>query len=188
MFNLTHLRRSHPVILTSEYLRLHNLSADVESSNGAWSRTAYHEHANVFDSATGKRPSLQVIENSWFDPKGINRVDVLPDEMKLRGNWSEEFGDHTNGRRGDWGATVTTTVSHLLSDALPQGQSILFWEQAREVLQATPPDVSQEHAVDKNSIDSAAKIRLHRDVSSDEGLEGVLRSNGWEVLYTYDGA
>jgi hypothetical protein len=193
MFNVTHLRRTHPVILISDYLRLHNLSADVEYSNGAWLRDTYHEHANVFESDPQKKPSLQVIENAWYDPTGTNRVDVLPRDMRMRGNWSEELGDPIQGQRGGWGNHTVTAASRLLLAAVPADKSVLPWEDARAALQAAVPEQKHERDVAENSI-SGGEIPPtpntgHRwNVSTDEELERVLRLNGWEVLYTYSGA
>lgn len=170
MFNLTHLRRTHPVILISDYLRLHNLPADTEGSNGAWLQFEYHTHANVFESNPQRRPSLQVIENKWYED-GINRVDVLPLEMRIRGNWSDNGGDPSRGENGSWGHNITTTISSSLHVALPKDKSVLSWEAARKVLEAV-----------------ASKGGEINDVpSTDEGLEKLLQVNGWEVLYTYMG-
>ena len=115
MFNLTHLHRAHPVIMISEYLWLHNLSVDMEWSNGAWLHDNYHNHANVFKSDPQKKPSLQVIENSWYDPQGINRVDVLPKDMRVKGNWSEEMRDPNNGQGGKLGNKFRGHGSELLA-------------------------------------------------------------------------
>jgi hypothetical protein len=194
MFNLTHLRRTHPVILTSEYLRLHNLSTDVERSSGAWSRTIYHEHANVFESDPEKKPSLQVIENWWYDPRGINRVDILPEDMKARGNWNDSMGDPTQGQRGGWGSgSMSTTTSQLLLAALPEGKSILPWEEALNILRVAVPEDIEDHTVEgdfasEDQVSSKRRLGRRWDVSSDEKVERVLWLNGWEVLYTYKGA
>jgi hypothetical protein len=193
MFNLTHLRLTHPVILISEYLRLHDLSPDLECSNGAWSRTLYHAHANIFESDPGKRPSLHVIENGWFDPKGMIRVDVLPSDMKVRGSRSADFGDYAEGRRGDWGTNLMTALGRLLSNEMSGDQPVLSWERARAIVEAAPTDVHEvndapERSTSEGESDSAVETKRQWDVSTDEGLERVLRSNGWEVLYTYEGA
>jgi hypothetical protein len=193
MFNLTHLRRTHPVILTSEYLRLHNFSTDVEWSNGAWLRSTYHEHANVFESDPDRKPSLQVIENSWYDPRGINRVDVLPTHMRLRGDWREDLGNPAFGQKGGWGNNVTTAISRMLLATLPADKSVLSWEQAQAILQDVMHDENQKHGAlghpaSAGAISSNVKVGRKRDVSADEELERVLRLNGWEVLYTYSGA
>ncbi|THH21521.1 hypothetical protein EW146_g25 [Bondarzewia mesenterica] len=169
MFNLTHLRQTQPVILVSDYLRLHGQGPEVEFSNGAWQRELYHQRANVFEKDKTKLPSLYVIENHWYDPSRSNRVDLLPDAVKQRGNWSPEGWDKKSGRKGHWPYFPQTEASERLQAALESEKSVLDWDEAREALQAKDG------------------IQLW-DVSSDEKLEQVLRANGWEVLHTFRGA
>lgn len=171
MFNLTHLRRTHSVILISDYLRLHNLSADTEGSSGAWLQFEYHTHANIFDSDHQRRPTLHVIENGWYEPNGINRVDLLPMEMKIRGNWSDNGGDLAQGQRGSWGHNVTTTISSSLHVALPKDKSVLSWEEAHKILQTFVSEGDE----------------VQNMLATDEGVEELLQLNGWEVLHTYVG-
>lgn len=205
MLNLTHLRHTHPVILTSEYLRMHNFSEDSEWRNGAWLRVSYHDHANITQSDPKKRPTLHVIENHWFDPKGLNRVDVLPEAVKSRGEWSDDGGDPLKGETGSWGKNVTTTTSRLLFAALPHDRDVLSWDEARSVLETMTPE---EDGIQYKSIspldngeipgaDEEGDVEIGEgrqglvrrwDVSKDETLEAVLRLNGWEVLYTFSGA
>lgn len=196
MFNITHLRRTHPVITVNEYLRLHNFSADTEWSNGAWLRSTYHQHANVFESDPQKKPSLHVIENWWFDPEGVNRVDELPEDMKIRGNWSDEGGDLSKGQKGSFDSNVTTTTtSRLLSIAMPSGQSVLSWDEARRALQYDVPEdegeshVEEPHSDENSEAPEVKDVKTRRwNVTSDEDLENVIRMHGWEVLYTFSGA
>ncbi|KAG8701332.1 hypothetical protein FRC09_005427 [Ceratobasidium sp. 395] len=70
MLDLTHLRRTHPIITVEEYLLLHNLSTSLEWSTGHWHPVNYHK--------TEPRVSLHVISNGDFDPKPTVRVDRLP--------------------------------------------------------------------------------------------------------------
>jgi hypothetical protein len=84
MLNLTLLRNAQPVITVAEYLRLHNMSEETEANDGNWQRHMYPQSPYVFD-ATRRKPTLQVIENNWYDPHGINRVDMIPEAMKRRG-------------------------------------------------------------------------------------------------------
>ena len=70
MIDLPHLRAHHPVITVSEYLRLHGLDPEAESSRRSWERELYHSHPNVFESNKTKMPSLFVIENQWYEPSG----------------------------------------------------------------------------------------------------------------------
>lgn len=173
MFNVTHLRRTHPVILISDYLRLHNLPADTEGSNGAWLRREYHDHANVFESNPERKPSLRVIENGWFDPDDIIRVDMLPTDMKIRGNWSDTGGDSSRGWGGFWENDLTTTINSFLHAALPKDKSLLSWEEALTALQAA---IAEEN-----------KTQLQDMPSTDEEVERLLQLNGWEILYTFRG-
>ena len=69
MIDLPHLRKTHSVMLVSEYLRLHNIDVKTEWSNGAWHRTDYHQ--------TVPPTSLSVIPNNEFDPAMVVRVDNL---------------------------------------------------------------------------------------------------------------
>jgi hypothetical protein len=166
MLNMTLLRNAQPVITVSEYLRLHNIPEDTELSDGHWERQKYHTNPFIFDK-TNSIPSLHVIENQWFDPPNINRVDVLPEDMRKRGGWSAEGGDLSKDEVGSWGETLKTALNSALEGAFPGRPRVLGWERAREVLE------QQGHA---------------SDVRTDEGMERILNENGWEVLYTYNGA
>lgn len=198
MFNISHFRRTHPVILVSDFLRLHNLSADTERSNGIWARSLYHEHANVFDGDPERKPSLFVIENSWYDPPGLNRVEELPVEMRVRGQWDETRGDPTKGESGSWGNAVNTPTSRSLQAAIPGGKSVLSWEDARGVLQAALVQEDEDRNLSGNSErliiveesrdDSGLKMERRWNLSTDENMERILHLNGWEVLHTYSGA
>ncbi|KAH7903446.1 hypothetical protein BJ138DRAFT_1168131 [Hygrophoropsis aurantiaca] len=136
MINITHLRRTQPFLLVSEYLLLHNLSADLEAKK-------YHQNPSVFDSGARGPPSLK--------------------DMKRRGDWNVSKGEY-----GTWNKKEKTDIYLNLQSALPKKgrQNVLGWDQARSIL--------QNHGI--------------VGISSDEGFEMKLRDNGWEVLYTYDGA
>ncbi|KAL4065231.1 hypothetical protein J3A83DRAFT_4360512 [Scleroderma citrinum] len=165
MLNMTHLRRTQSVITVAEYLRLHNLTEDLELSTGQWDTEGYHHNPSVLDSR-GKPPSLHVIENDWYDPPGLNRVDKIPDDMKARGGWNPRLGNMQADQHGGWKTPSRTKAYHVLEVMLSGRQRVLGWERARAILEA-------------NSIGG---------VSTDEGLADVLLSNGWEILYTFDGA
>ncbi|KIK18769.1 hypothetical protein PISMIDRAFT_683952, partial [Pisolithus microcarpus 441] len=165
MLNLTHLRRTHSVITVAEYLRLHDLPEDLELSTGEWNIARYHQNPSVFN-RHGKPPSLHVIENQWYDPPRLNRVDRIPEDMKERGKWDPLLGDRTQDQYGGWKTPSRTEVYHVLEAALAGRQFALGWDKARGILES-------------NGI---------RGVSTDEGLTEVLLSNSWEVLYTFDGA
>jgi hypothetical protein len=164
MLNMTLLRRTQPVITVSEYLRLHNISEETETSNAHWDWHRYHLNPNIF---TGRIPSLHVIENLWYDPWSMNRVDVIPEDMKKRGGWSYEAGDALRGENGGWMNTSKTSVYLALEAALPDRPRVLAWHRAHEVLQ------------------EGGHIW---EAQTDERMEKFLNENGWEVLYTYNGA
>ncbi|KAF9228706.1 hypothetical protein BS17DRAFT_772382 [Gyrodon lividus] len=165
MFNMTHLRRFQPVITVTEFLRLHNLPEDLELSTGQWDTEKYHQNPNAFDSH-GKPPTLHIIENWWYDPQNLNRVDIVPEEMKLRGNWDSHLGDRGRDEDGGWPSPLKSRPHQILEQSLSGRQYVLGWDQARRIL--------RDHGI--------------RGVTSDEGLTQVLNDNGWEVLYTFDGA
>ncbi|KZV71332.1 hypothetical protein PENSPDRAFT_540994, partial [Peniophora sp. CONT] len=169
MLNLTHLREKHSVILVSDYLRLHGRPASDEHSNGAWHRTDYISTPNVFETDKSKKPSQFVVENSWYDPGGVNRVDFIPEEMKARGRYDESLSDAQYGRRGGWPAETESAVSRRLSAALPENKYYMDFATAKSTLQ---------------DGDSGAVW----DLSTDEKVIDLLHHNGWEVLYTFLGA
>lgn len=76
MFNLTHLQQSHAVITVSDYLRLHNISTEVESTGGHWDVDACHSH-NAVGVMTH---DLYVTENLYYDPYSVIRVDYIPQD------------------------------------------------------------------------------------------------------------
>lgn len=162
MFNLTHLRETHAVITVSEYLRLHNISADVETTNGRWDTDLYHRGVNIF-SDSGVEPSLYVIKNELYDAD-IVRVDQLPQTMRERGRWNV-----THGQVGSWTITEETLLSKALHDAMSSRASVLDWDTVLIV-------VGDRH--DQNETES----------SSTSSIANTLEENGWEVLYTYGGA
>ncbi|KAF8558511.1 hypothetical protein OG21DRAFT_1404996 [Imleria badia] len=165
MLNLTHLRSSQSFVTVAEYLRLHGLPPDLELSNGEWDTQKFHQNPSVYD-ARGKPPSLHIIENGWYDPQGLNRVDRLPEEMKSRGHWDSLLGDPARDQHSGWPSPSKTDAYLALEQALSGRQHVLDFDRARTILQ-------------NSGI---------RGVISDEGLTQVLNDNGWEVLYTFDGA
>lgn len=169
MMNITLLRQSQPVITVSDYLRLHNMTSEDEHSNGAWQRERYHTKPSIFDT-DGRLPSLYVIRNSWYDPRGTVRVDYLPDDMKERGGWHRDAaGSDETGPTGRWLDQPTNPVSDILHSALKEGEVILSWEDACEALE--------------NGLGT-----LVSSFDCDEGMENQLTEAGWEVLHTFRGA
>ena len=169
MVNITHLRSRHPVITTSEYLRLHGQDPKVESSSGFWPREVYHSHSNVFETNKTKTPSLFIIENHWYDPAVINRVDYIPEAMKMRGDLERQPGPKNyDGSAEYWPPLEPTEISTQLAAALPENRVIMGWSAAKNVL---------------ISSDQFDEVHLN-----DDGfVEKVLNAQGWEVLHTFQG-
>ena len=164
MFNLTHLRQTHAVITTADYLRLHDISIDLESTDGHWDVDTYH----VRDARENKWPSLHAIENWWYDPDNTVRVDLIPQDMRLRGGWTSEGGVVSLGQVGSWtGPPPDSEIYHALTEALPGGRPLIDWDTARRIVE------------DGDRVTST---------SSAEEIGDVLRANGFEVVHTYDGA
>ncbi|KAG1803473.1 uncharacterized protein BJ212DRAFT_1486964 [Suillus subaureus] len=161
MFNLTHLRETHAVITVSDYLRLHNISVDVETTSGHWDTDLYHRGVNIF-SDSKVEPSLYVIKNEWYDA-GVIRVDQLPRTMRERGRWNI-----THGQVGSWATTEETPLSKALHDAMTSGTSVLDWDTVLIVVGDNYDPIETES-------------------SSAGGIASTLEENGWEVLYTYGG-
>jgi len=158
VFNLTHLQQSYAVITVSDYLRLHNISTEVESTDGHWEVDTYHSQ-NAVGVMT---PDLHVIENLDYDPFSIIRVDRIPQDMRLRGGWSAEGGDP-----GSWTNLETNSdIYGALMDQIPGDERFeLDWETVKRIVE------------DGKRITSA---------SSAKDIGDVLRENGFEVVYTYD--
>ncbi|KAF7981557.1 hypothetical protein HWV62_33165 [Athelia sp. TMB] len=106
------------------------------------------------------RPSLGIIENGVYDPPSIIRVDHIPPDMKKRGGWIA-----SKGQPGNWTNMEKTPAGELLQSVLTG--KVMNWDGARKVL------------VDAGYV--AGDIR-------DDSFEVFLNENGWEVLYTYNGA
>jgi hypothetical protein len=167
MLDLPRLRSTHRVITASEYLRLHGQDPESESSSGFWPRDSYIAHPNVFDSDETKTPTQFVIENHWYDPPGVNRVDYLPQAMKSRGRWEPYLDPETQETAGYWPPEEPTDVSDRLTSAMPEGGAILNWETAKSALRA-------------------AMLGPGVDLDDDGVVQGILSANGWEVLHTFE--
>ncbi|KAI0316209.1 hypothetical protein OF83DRAFT_1173097, partial [Amylostereum chailletii] len=169
MLNLTRMRELHPVVLVSDYLRLHGLPADVEASDGRWQRETYHASPAVFPphaQDADALPTLFVVENHHYDPLGSTRVDRIPYDMKQRGGWTPDGGDPARGERGHWPEALMTATKQKLHNALSVNSATLGWERARYIVREAG---STEY-----------------DLDTDEGVEMALRVNGWETLYTFN--
>ncbi|EGN96359.1 hypothetical protein SERLA73DRAFT_186078 [Serpula lacrymans var. lacrymans S7.3] len=175
MLNLTHLRHVHPVIRSSEFFRLRGLPENTETSSGWWDRTAYHRPGIPFGSDRETSSSLFVIENEWYDPRGMTRVDKLSDAMKTRGGWTD--GNRSEPQSGEWQENTKTTIQLSLEAALPEDRIVMEWDEVRSVLQSS---------IKEESVHDSSGRPL--DVNIDEDREIILQQNGWEVLYTFNGA
>jgi hypothetical protein len=166
MMDLPRLRARHPVITVSEYLRLHGLDPEAESSRGSWQRELYHSHPNIFESNKSKTPSLFVIENQWYEPSGTHRVDYIPQAMKERGNWERYYPSQSQESGGYWPFVEPTEISDRLTNALINFPDVLDWDTAKYILWTS-------------------ELESEVDLDDDKAVEGVLNANGWEVLYTF---
>jgi hypothetical protein len=166
MFDLPHLRAHYPVITVSEYLRLHGLDPEGESSRGSWLRELYHSHPNVFESNKTKTPSLFIIENQWYEPSGSNRVDYIPEAMKERGNWERYSPSQSQESGGYWPFVEPTEISQRLTNALRDFPAVLDWDTAKHIL-------------------GTSELESEVDLEDDKVVEDVLNANGWEVLHTF---
>jgi hypothetical protein len=164
MLDLPRLRARYPVITVSEYLHLHGLDPEIESSRGHWERELYHAHPNVFESNKTKTPSLFVIKNQWYHPSGSIRVDLITQEMKQRGNWERYPQSQSQDTGGYWPFVMPTDISNRL---LANGNSgVLDWDAAKRGL-------------------LSSELEPEVDLDDDKVVEDVLNANGWEVLHTF---
>jgi hypothetical protein len=165
MLDLPRLRQRHAVITASDYLRLHGQDPESESSSGFWSRESYISHPNVFE--PNKTLTQFVIENGWYAPQGVIRVDYIPQAMKDRGKWEPHPESEIPGERyvplGE-----PTEISNRLTSALPEDQFVMSWDTAKSTLRA-------------------AELAFEVDLDNDQVAERVLNDNGWEVLHTFQG-
>lgn len=171
MLNITLLRQTQPVILLSDYLRLHGLTPESEQSNGVWNREQYHSRANII---TGKKPTLFVVKNEWYDPSGTLRVDGLPHAIRERGKWTFAVGDDNMGPIGRWeepSDDVDVVAKCLDSTARDRGRGWLEWSEARRAVQGCEPSL----------------VLVADENLSDRTLERLITNNGWEVVHTYRG-
>jgi hypothetical protein len=166
MIDLPRLRARHPVITVSEYLRLHRLDPEAESSRGSWQRGLYHSHPNIFESNKTKTPSLFVVENQWYQPSGSNRVNYIPQAMKERGNWERYSPSQSQELGGYWPSVEPTEISQRLTNALGDDPPVLDWDTAKSILETS-------------------ELEPEINLDDDKVVEDVLNANGWEILHTF---
>lgn len=174
MINITQLRRFQPVITTAEYLQYAGLPLTLETTSGFWNRSTYYYHQSPSrgDNTSGK-PTLFVVENAWYDPGGVTRVDMIPEVMKERGSWVT--GDTNAIQAGHWESRDNDTARLLLKSLLLD-KDVVDWDEAKGAVRDLAAQLPG--SVDASSIES----------DTDEFVESVLNRNGWEVLYTFQGA
>lgn len=176
MINITQLRRFQPVITTTEYLQYAGLPSTLETASGYWDRTGYHQSLDPSNSRgdrTVGKPTLFVIENAWYDPEGVTRVDMVPDAAKDRGGWIA--GNMSTVRASHWESRDNDTAQLLLKSLLLD-KNVVEWDEARSAVRDLAIQIPE--AIGASSL----------DLESDEFIEEILNRNGWEVLYTFQGA
>lgn len=83
--------------------------------------------------------------------------------MKLRGRWISK-----GKGMGEWPASpIKTTVYLVLEAVMGDNPRTLNWDRARQVLE---------------------ERGYGSQIATDEAMTVLLHENGWEVLYTYQGA
>ncbi|KAH8993710.1 hypothetical protein EDB92DRAFT_374969 [Lactarius akahatsu] len=165
--NMTHLHTRQPVITAAEYLRLHGQDPESESSSGFWPRQSYHTHPNVFETNKTKTPSLFVIENDWYEPRGSIRVDYIPEAMKRRGKLERHPGPgNYDGSTNYWPPLEPTELSSDLAEILRWQNSAIAWYIAKHIVK---------------SSDRGEGVNL----DDDGEIEDLLNAHGFEVLHTF---
>ncbi|VDB87335.1 unnamed protein product [Peniophora sp. CBMAI 1063] len=163
MLNITAMRTLHPVLLVSDFLRLHGLPVNIENKEGVWEREAYHDTGPLEEARLG--PDLFVIQKGWYDTKEARRVDRLTENMKVRGRW--RAGDATeSGASGQWEEKEGAEVARKL-----RFQYGLFGT------------LSWDHAVNTLRKTSAAD---DYNLGTDAGALDALQDHGWEVVHTFE--
>lgn len=176
MINITQLRRFQPVITTAEYLQYAGLPPTLETTSGYWDRSGYHQSLDPFASHSDRtlgKPTLFVIENAWYDPEGVTRVDMIPDTMKGRGGWIAGNMDTIQANR--WESRDNDAAQQLLKSLLLD-KNVVDWDEARSAVRDLAVQMPE-------SIGASSP-----NWESDEFTEEILNKNGWEVLYTFQGA
>ncbi|KAF8846365.1 hypothetical protein BDN67DRAFT_986692 [Paxillus ammoniavirescens] len=179
MLNITQLRRFQPVITTAEYLQYAGLPVTVETASGYWDRSAYHQSRDplgIHSDPTEGKPTLFVIENSWYDPAGVTRVDTLPEGMKQRGSWTT--GNASAVQPGRWKVVDNDEAQLLLKSLLPD-KNVVEWDEACSAVRQLASKIPE--AIDR-------EMESPPDFDNNKFIEEVLNQNGWEVLYTFQGA
>ncbi|KAF9229267.1 hypothetical protein BS17DRAFT_792228 [Gyrodon lividus] len=179
MLNITQLRILQPVITTAEYLQYAGLPPTIETTSGYWDRNAYHQLPDPFgihSDLTEGKPTLFVIENSWYDPPDVMRVDMLPEGMKQRGGWTT--GNASVVQSGRWETGDNGEAQLLLKSLLPDKKAV-EWDEARSAVRQLASQIPE--AINR-------EMTSPPDFDNDKFIEEVLNQNGWEVLYTFQGA
>ncbi|KAI0308222.1 hypothetical protein B0F90DRAFT_1807467 [Multifurca ochricompacta] len=91
----------------------------------------------------------------------------VPSLFVIENNWYDPLAN--DGERGYWPPTEPTDLSNRLAAAMPAGKSAMDWNTAKAIV------LSSDLGVEVN-------------IDDDTDIEGLLNTNGWEVLHTFQGA
>jgi len=127
MMDLALIQRTRPLITTSDYLLLHDLSPSLETARGNWDREAYHH------SSSGTGIGLHVIPNGDYD-NGISRVDKMPL------GWSGEVEEGRKGTGGGLGKRIREVM---------EGKTTEEWETVKNEVGRGESDVELEKQLRK---------------------------------------
>ncbi|KAH7105228.1 hypothetical protein BKA62DRAFT_692126 [Auriculariales sp. MPI-PUGE-AT-0066] len=140
MIDLPKLRQRHNVLLVSEYLRLHGLGPDLESSTGKWDREAYHSGP--------QHPSLYILEGEYSDPAGQLLVDTLPKDSIRRNSVNsktksklEQAGKMHEGYRLPWDEVQLLLGKRKSDDQLGAELEELGWVVVHSFVTLPPQDL-----------------------------------------------
>ncbi len=119
MVDLPHLRKSHNVVLVSEYLRLQGIDPKKETTDGSWSRVTYQK----------KISDLRTIPNGKYDPNDILRVDNLGALSKV-------------SREVDHSSDITRKLFTLMARSKPP--NYVQWSDVKGLFDANKPEAAIE--------------------------------------------
>ncbi|KZT51862.1 hypothetical protein CALCODRAFT_442453 [Calocera cornea HHB12733] len=126
MIDLSHLRETHAVVTMGEYLKLHNLSPDIEQGNGQWSDNTYH------------MPS-RAIPNSWWDPPDVIRVD------QQRPPFALDESDAASARAWEVREQVKEKVEGIIAGSQT---NVVDWLPVQKALQGMQLDANDDESTE----------------------------------------
>ncbi|KAG8949667.1 hypothetical protein FRC04_008413 [Tulasnella sp. 424] len=134
MLDTPHLRKlGHPVVLTSQFLRLSGLNdPDLETSKGNFDKEKYLGTR----AEDGSKMTLFVVKNDEYDPHRVIRVDRV-------GPLADKFGRFAHGDVG--------TVSMKLWEKVDskQDHTMIRWEEARDIVKEDMKDPGDDEELEK---------------------------------------